>query len=117
MLIPRHHPFPPTIQTLTHRLVTTNYIIDELLTLLVARGQRPVAKTLGRLLWQEWLCQIIWVTPSDIAGAWRIFDAFNDKTWGFTDCVGYAGMKRLSIAEAFAIDDDFKQFGFVSVKP
>jgi predicted nucleic acid-binding protein len=29
------------------RLVTTDYIVDELLTLLVARGQRPIAKAVA----------------------------------------------------------------------
>ena len=46
-----------------------------------------------------------------------LFDAYTDKKWSFTDCVSYAVMKRLGIREAFALDDDFRQFGFVSVKP
>ncbi len=33
----------------TDRLVTTDYVIDELLTLLLVRGQRPVAQMLGPL--------------------------------------------------------------------
>jgi predicted nucleic acid-binding protein len=99
------------------RLVTTDYIVDELLTLLVARGQRPVAKVLGQQLWSGALCQIIWVAQPDIEAAWQIFDTFDDKLWSFTDCVSYAVMKRLGIVDAYALDDDFKQFGFVAMKP
>jgi hypothetical protein len=99
------------------RLVTTDYIIDELLTLLVARGYRPVAKELGELLWSEAVCQIVWVRRADIHSAWQVFTTFDDKTWSFTDCVSYAVMKRLQITEAFALDEHFKQFGFAEVKP
>lgn len=100
-----------------HRLVTTDYVIDELLTLLLMRGHRPVAKMLGPLLFSERMAEIIWVDPADVASAWQIFDSFSDKAWSFTDCVSYAVMKRLGIQEAFALDDDFRQFGFLSVRP
>jgi hypothetical protein len=49
--------------------------------------------------------------------AWQVFATFSDKRWSFTDCVSYAVMKRLQIAEAFALDEHFKQFGFATVKP
>ena len=99
------------------RLVTTDYVIDELLTLLVARGYRPIAKELGGLFWSESVCQIIWVERADIDSAWQVFSAFDDKTWSFTDCVSYAVMKRPQITEAFALDEHFKQFGFADVRP
>jgi predicted nucleic acid-binding protein len=72
---------------------------------------------LGSLLWTGAVCEIIWVARGDIEAAWEVFEAFDDKTWSFTDCVSYAVMKRLGINEAFALDDDFRQFGFVVVKP
>ena len=98
------------------RLVTTDYIVDELLTLLVARGQRPIAKAVGRRFWTGALCEIVWVNKSDFEAAWLVFDSFDDKTWSFTDCVSYV-MKRLDIREAFALDAHFHQFGFVAVQP
>src|SRR3989304_4971738 len=51
------------------RLVTTDYVIDELLTLLVSRRHRPVAKVLGRLLWSGAVCQIIWGERFDVRPA------------------------------------------------
>jgi uncharacterized protein len=99
------------------RLVTTDYIVDELLTLLVARGHRSMAKYLGRLLFSEQAAEIVWVERADLDAAWQVFDTFDDKAWSFTDCVSFAVMKRLGITEAFALDDDFRQFGFVTVKP
>ncbi|MGE3637954.1 MAG: type II toxin-antitoxin system VapC family toxin [Pirellulales bacterium] len=99
------------------KFVTTDYVVDELLTLLVARSQRDVAVQAGKRFWSGRYCQLHWVTPDDVAAAWNIFVSFDDKRWSFTDCVSYAVMKRLGVTEAFALDDDFRQFGFVSVRP
>jgi uncharacterized protein len=97
--------------------VTTDYIVDELLTLLIARNQRDVAVRIGSSFWSERFCKLIWVTEEDVHAGWNVFLSFTDKTWSFTDCVSYAVMKRLGIQEAIALDDDFRQFGFVSVRP
>lgn len=101
----------------TDRLVTTDYILDELLTLMSARGHRPTAKQVGRLLFAGTLCEIVWVNQTDIEAAWQVFDTFEDKAWSFTDCVSYVVMKRLDIKESFALDDHFRQCGFVQVLP
>ena len=99
------------------RLVTTDYVVDELLTLLIKRGQRPVARMLGPLLLSERMAKIIWVERDDVSAAMQIFEQFDDKRWSFTDCVSYTVMKRLGITEAFALDDDFRQFGFLNIQP
>lgn len=98
-------------------LITTDYVVDELLTLLVARDHRDVAVRIGEGFWTETACDLEWAKEEDIWAAWRVFATFDDKEWSFTDCVSYAVMKRLEIREAFALDEHFKQFGFVNVKP
>jgi uncharacterized protein len=98
------------------RLVTTDYVVDELLTLLVARGHRNIAKEFGRLLWAGSICKVIWVEQQDVEAAWQIFHSFDDKSWSFTDCVSYAVMKRLAISEAFALNEHFKQFGIEALR-
>ena len=115
--VPEHAHADALLTTPGDRLVTTDYIVDELLTLLIAHEQRPIAIALGRLLWSRALCEIVWVSKSDVEAAWKVFDTFENKTWSFTDCVSYAVMKRLAIDKAFALDEHFKQFGFVAVQP
>jgi uncharacterized protein len=66
------------------QLVTTDYVVDELITLLVARGHRRVATILGRLLWQGSICNIIWVDRAIVNSAWSVFESFDDKKWSFT---------------------------------
>lgn len=99
------------------RLVTTDYVLDEALTLLRARKEENRAKELGHgVITQAW-ARLIWVEPEDVQNAWQVFQGFRDKDWSFTDCVSRVVMMRLQIKEAFAFDDHFRQFGTVSIVP
>lgn len=93
-------------------LVTTNYIIDEALTLLRARGGLALARKVQRFLAQgAQTLTIIRVTIEDDANAWQWFE----KNWSrlsFTDCTSFAIMKRLGIAHAATFDKHFSRAGF-----
>jgi hypothetical protein len=98
------------------RLVTSDYIYDELLTLFRSRGHIDRA--------QDWVdqarqgrCEIIRVTDTDILDATEVFFKFADKEWSFTDCTCQVVMQRLGIQQAFAFDEHFRQFGTVTVAP
>jgi predicted nucleic acid-binding protein len=71
----------------------------------------------GAELFSGQLADVVYVTHDDVEAAWRLFSTHQDKAWSFTDCTSYAVMKRLSIVEAFAFDDHFRQFGFAVVRP
>lgn len=101
----------------TEPLVTTNYVIDELLTLMKMRGEFQRALRVGASLFAEEIVQVAWVLPGDVQQAWRIFQRYHDKAWSFTDCVSRVMMERLGIQKAFAFDDHFRQFGTVVVMP
>jgi len=101
----------------TELLVTTDYVIDELLTLMKIRGEFRRALHLGASLFAEDIAQIVWVLPDDIQQAWGIFQRYHDKGWSFTDCVSRVMMERLGMQRAFAFDDHFRQFGTVTVVP
>jgi predicted nucleic acid-binding protein len=92
-------------------LVTSDYILDELFTLLKIRESHVVAVAAGRVLMEEKACQIIKLTPNDFADAWSIFVRFSDKGWSFTDCTSKVIMERLGITTAFSFDEHFEQFG------
>lgn len=98
-------------------LVTTDYVIDELLTLLKIRGEFQRAIRLGASLFAGEIATIVWVLPDDVRQAWSIFRDYHDKGWSFTDCVSRVVMERLGIQTAFAFDADFRQFGTVTVVP
>ncbi len=98
-------------------LVTTDYVIDELLTLARARGEGRRAIEMGSTLIFGRFCRVERVTPDDFARAWDVFHRFDDKGWSFTDCVSRVVMDRLGIRVAFAFDAHFRQFGTVKVVP
>lgn len=101
----------------TEPLVTTDYIVDELLTLLKMRREYQRALDIGPRLLQSNIARLEWVQPADIQRAWTIFQQYQDKNWSFTDCVSRVVMERLAIQTAFAFDDHFRQFGTVTVVP
>ena len=60
-------------------LLTTDYVIDELLTLLKIRGEFPRALRPGASLCAGEIAQVEWVTPDDVRQAWAIFQRYSDK--------------------------------------
>ena len=101
----------------THSLITTDYIIDELLTLLKIRGEYRRALEIGPSLLNGDVCDLEFVTRDDIKESWRVFSTYQDKGWSFTDCVSLVVMERLGVTTAAAFDDHFHQFGTVKVVP
>ncbi len=101
----------------TEPLVTTDYIVDETLTLLRARRQGRSAIALGAEFFAGSLATILYLSPADIAQAWQVFRQFSDKEWSFTDCISKVVIERHRLSQAFAFDDHFRQFGSVQVVP
>jgi len=98
-------------------LLTTDYVIDETLTLLRARGERKRALLVGTRFFRHDLAEIHKITSADLTLAWETFEQFDDKGWSFTDCTSKVVMEQLGIKLAFAFDHHFHQFGTVQVVP
>ncbi|MCZ7384016.1 MAG: PIN domain-containing protein [Candidatus Methanoperedens sp.] len=91
--------------------MTTNYVADEIVTLVKVRLGHEIAVEIGGKLWDESLATLIRVTSSDEKKAWEIFTKHRDKGFSFTDCTSFAVMQRLGIIEVFALDEHFEQYG------
>ena len=98
-------------------LLTTDYVIDETLTLLRVRGERTRALALGAKFFHHGFAEIHKLTSADLRLAWQTFDQFDDKDWSFTDCTSKVVMEELNIGVAFAFDHHFRQFGSIQVVP
>ncbi len=101
----------------TEPLLTTDYVVDETLTLLRARGERTRALLVGEAFFAGRLAEIYTLDESDIALAWETFRRYDDKDWSFTDCASKVVIERRNVREAFAFDRHFRQFGSVQVVP
>ena len=97
------------------RLLTTDYIFDELVTLLLYRTGHQNAVRAGNALRSGRVAEILQVKPPDIAQAWRRLCKEEDKRYSFTDCTSFAVMERLDIGTAIAVDKHFRQAGFVTL--
>jgi predicted nucleic acid-binding protein len=99
------------------RLVTTNYVLDELYTLLllhVGYGKTVEFKNRLDFLIARNALIVVWISEGISTQTWQIFEQFNtDKQWSFTDCTSYVVMKDQGITEAFTFDHHFSQMGFI----
>lgn len=98
-------------------LLTTDYIVDETITLLKVRGERSRALKLGEEFFRGSLATVYYLTETDIAQTWETFQRFSDKDWSFTDCASKVVIEKLQLKYAFAFDRHFRQFGTVSILP
>ena len=98
-------------------LITTNYVIDETLTLLRMRREKQRAIALGASFFSGALTTVHYLTEAEIQQSWQVFRQFSDKDWSFTDCTSKVVMEKLKITQAFAFDHHFRQFGSVQVIP
>lgn len=98
-------------------LLTTDYVVDETLTLLRARGERNRAIEIGEQFFAGKLATVYRLTDDDLQHAWEVFRDFDDKDWSLTDCASKVVIERPGIQVAFAFDRHFKQFGSVIVVP
>jgi predicted nucleic acid-binding protein len=101
----------------TEPLMTTDYIVDETLTLLRARGEELRALRMGEEFFNGTLATIYHLTEADIRLAWETFRSYSDKKWSFTDCASKVVIDKLNLKYAFAFDHHFRQFGTVNVLP
>lgn len=99
------------------QLITTNYIIDETLTLLrVKKNLQAAIKLRDMISAGNPTITIYRVISEDDANAWHWF--VNDwSRLSFTDCVSFAVLKRLEITKVATFDHHFTQAGFTIVKP
>jgi predicted nucleic acid-binding protein len=99
-----------------YKLLTSDYILDELYTLLLMNvGFLPTVNYKEKLdiLIAEHVLDVIWIDHDLAKRGWNVFEQYNsDKLWSFTDCTSFVVMKEFGITEVFAFDHHFEQMGF-----
>ena len=114
---PAHGPVRAIVDATRERLTTTDYVFDELLTLLKIRRSTELALAAGQLLWSRDVTALEYLTRRDVSAAWELFQKYGDKDWSFTDCSSFVYMKRRKLTRALALDHHFDQFPGVQRLP
>jgi predicted nucleic acid-binding protein len=106
-----HHAAVKFKDLLVHPSVTSNYVVDEVITLVRNRLGYKVSAEIRQKLWGESIANLIRVMPHDERKAGGTFVQYRDKNFSFTDCTSFALMERIWPTEVFAFDEHFKQHG------
>ncbi len=94
------------------RLVTSNFILDETVSLCLYRLGRQAANRVGSVLFDPREVDLLRITADDERAAWTLFLDRPDQRYSFTDCTSFVLMHRLGLDTALALDSDFAAEGF-----
>ncbi len=114
---PRHAEVKALVDFSPRRLLTTDHILAETLTLFRIRGEGERAIALGRAMLAESCATLVRLEPADLQRAFQVFATFADKRWSFVDCSSFAVMERLGIHDALAVDRHFHQMPGIVTRP
>lgn len=96
-------------------VVTTNYVISELVALLDSplRIPRPRIFEVVDAIKTVPYVQIVHIDEATDTAAWELCKSRPDKAWSLVDCTSFVLMQQLSIQETLTTDRHFEQAGFV----
>jgi hypothetical protein len=96
-------------------LVTTDFVVDETLTLIRMRLGLAAAEAWWhqvdrspRLRWER-------IDSDRFEKARAVFFRYRDKDFSFTDCTSFVVMRELRLTQALTTDRHFRQMGFQMV--
>lgn len=98
-----------------HKVITTNYVLAELVALLTSplRIPRPATVAFIDGLKASPYVEVVHVDVVLNDEAWQFLRSRLDKEWSLVDCASFVVMRRRGILEALTTDHHFEQAGFV----
>ncbi|WP_416670488.1 type II toxin-antitoxin system VapC family toxin [Egbenema bharatensis] len=98
-----------------HTIVTSNYILAELVSLLHSplRIPRPKIFTIIDTIKATLYLDILHIDPATDTEAWNLCKSRPDKVWSLVDCSSFILMQQQNIQVALTTDHHFEQAGFV----
>ena len=93
-------------------LVTTSFILDEVVTYFNSRGYHAKAVQVGNNLLTSPSVQFVHVDTALLFEGWSYFQQHEDKNYSLTDCISFVVMRRLNLSTALTFDKHFEQAGF-----
>ncbi len=91
---------------------TSNFVIDEMLTLLARRAGYDFAVQRAKNIYASQTLHILRPDKKDELNAVKHFSTYADQNISFTDCISFVLMKREKINRVFSFDRHFAMAGF-----
>jgi uncharacterized protein len=99
------------------QIVTTDYVLDETLTLVKARTNPATALALLDRIESSRAIAVEFIHPERYESAKLFFRKHADHGYSFTDCTSFVVMRDLGITEALTTDRHFVEAGFKALLP
>jgi uncharacterized protein len=93
-------------------MITTTYVIDEIVTFFNSRSQHAKAVEIGNRLMNSRSVHVIHIDKEMFDKGWQYFQQHADKTYSMTDCISFVVMKEQGIESTLSFDKHFTQAGF-----
>jgi len=90
---------------------TSNYVIDEVITLIRSRVGHDAAVAFIKGF-EISRINVLRITEIDEDSAKNIFTKYKDKQFSFTDCTSFALIDRYAINAVMSLDEHFGQYGY-----
>jgi hypothetical protein len=113
---PDHRPMAAWFAANNEPLITSDYCVDKVLTLLVARKRPNLAAAVARQFFDESLARLHFLSRGEIERASIWFQERAAVGWSFTDCTSKVLIDEFDIRTAAALNRHFQQFG-VTIAP
>lgn len=94
------------------RLVTTDYVLDESITLAKARSGSRAAMRLLEVVELSKALELEWVGSERFERAKDLFRQYHDQGFSFTDCTSFVVMRERGLTDAITGDEHFRIVGF-----
>lgn len=104
-----------TARQQNQKIITTNYIITELVALMTSPLYMPkslIIEFIDSIKTSPYV-EIHHLTNQDDEQAWLLLKNRQDKLWSIVDCASFVIMRHKGIAEALTNDHHFEQAGFI----
>lgn len=107
---PHHIRVKDWLESNSTPLVTSDYCVDETLTLIAARKRPDLALVAGRHMFNETMARLFLVNKEQNYRAWILFQQRAAVGWSFTDCTSRIVVGDLGLTSVAALDKHFHQF-------
>jgi predicted nucleic acid-binding protein len=100
------------IETSRDRCFTSNFVLDEVWTLLSRRAGATFAAERARRLYASPRFTILRPEQDDEMDALSLLVKYTDQSASYTDCISFVLMRRSKIRRVFTYDAHFERAGF-----
>jgi predicted nucleic acid-binding protein len=94
------------------RCVTSNFVIDEAVTLIGRRAGHRFAADVIRRLYTSRALELIRPDAEAELAALSSYETYHDQDVSFTDCISFVLMERRKLRRVFTFDHHFRIAGF-----